>query len=314
MLRRILVPVDGSRFAEGALPVALCLARRDGAKLELVMVQEPPLPITRAGGAPVRDPEYDREIRREARAYLAALLDRLDSSDRARAETALLEGRIVETLRDRVEEREVDLVVMTTHARGGVSRAWLGSVADGLVRQSPVPVLLLRPDGAAEPRPDDPAFGNVLIPLDGSPDGEQIVDRAIEVAGVERVCYTLLRVLASEKSPARAVVPLRGEPPSSRTQRATVDAQLEARVEGLRARRLAVRAETVIDDIPAQGILKRAAESGADLIAMTTRSRGGLERLLLGSVADKGLRNSNLALLLLNPTVADEVGGEQPQY
>jgi nucleotide-binding universal stress UspA family protein len=312
MLRRILVPVDGSRFAEEALPLALRLARRDGAQLELVMVQERPLPITRAGGAPVRDPEYDRELRRDARAYLAALLGRLDAGDRARVGTALLDGRIVETLRDRIQEQQVDLVVMTTHARGGVSRAWLGSVADGLVRRSPAPVLLLRPDGTAEP-PRDPAFANVLIPLDGAPDSEQIIDRAIEVAGVEGVCYTLLRVLASEQSPAPAMASLRGEPPSSRAQRATVETRLEAKVEGLRTGRLAVRAETVVDDVAAQGILKHAEESGADLIAMTTRSRGGLERLLLGSVADKVLRSSNLALLLLNPTVDHELAGEPPQ-
>jgi nucleotide-binding universal stress UspA family protein len=181
-----------------------------------------------------------------------------------------------------------------------------------------VPVLLVRPDGAdgarsdeaVGARPGDSAFASVLIPLDGSPDGEQIVERAIEVAGVEGVRYTLLRVLASQNARGGAMTALRGEPPSSRAQRATVEARLEARLEGLRSRRLAVRAETIVDDIPAQGILRYAEESDTDLIAMTTRSRGGVERLLLGSVADKVLRSSNRSLLLLNPLVVEETQRE----
>ena len=302
-MHRIMVPLDGSTFAEAALPTALRLARRDAATVELARVQESPLRIARAGGAPVRDPGFDRELRRDARRYLEVLLGRIDARDRARACTALLDGPISETLAGRARQTAVDLVVMTTHARGGVSRGLLGSVADGFVRQSPAPVLLLRPRDAGG-RLDDDAVGfqRVLLPLDGSASGDQMVEHAIEVAGIEGVQYTLLRVIAASESPVRAALPHRGETPSSRTQRATVEALLDSKADTLRARGFAVKAQVVIDDSAARGILNNAVESNADLVAMTTRSRGGLERMLLGSVADRVLRSSDRPLLLWNPT------------
>jgi nucleotide-binding universal stress UspA family protein len=76
-------------------------------------------------------------------------------------------------------------------------------------------------------------------------------------------------------------------------------------VDALRARGLAVRSHVVVDDSAARGILGYAAESNADLVAMTTRSRGGLERMLLGSVADSVLRSLDRPLLLWNPTESD---------
>jgi nucleotide-binding universal stress UspA family protein len=306
MVHRIMVPLDGSTLAESALPTAFHLARRDAATVQLVMVQESPLAIVRAGGAPVRDPGFDQELRREARRYLEVLLGRIDANDRARAGTTLLDGPIAESLGARARDTAIDLVVMTTHARGGVSRAWLGSVADGLVRRSPAPVLLLRPRDAEGRRDEDSiGFRRVLLPLDGSAPGDQMVEHAIDMAGIEGVQYMLLRVIAPSESPVRAALPHRGETPSSRTQHATVEALLDSKADALRARGLAVKAQVVIDDSAARGILSYAVESNADLVAMTTRSRGGVERMLLGSVADRVLRSSDRPLLLWNPTESD---------
>lgn len=305
MLRNIMVPLDGSAFAEAALPIAFHLARRDEAELQLVRVQEPPLPITRVGGAPVRDPAFDQELRREAGRYLEALVGRIGASGSARTRATLLDGRVAETLGAHARDTRVDLVVMTTHARGGVTRAWLGSVADGLLRRSPVPALLLRPGEDGSGPDPEVGFRRVLLPLDGFEAGNRIIEHAMAVAGVKGVEYTLLRVLAASESPVRAALPQRGEPPSSRTQRATVEAALDSTAETLRSRGVTVKTQTVVDDSAARGILEYAGQSGVDLVAMTTRSRGGLERMLLGSVADKVLRTSDRPLLLWNPTEAD---------
>jgi len=304
MLQRLMVPLDGSAFAEAALPTAFHLARRDSARVQLVMVREPPLPLTRTGNAPVRDPALDQELLQEARSYLDVLLGRIAASDRAHVSTALLLGSTVETLADRVRDEAVDLVVMTTHGRGGVGRAWLGSAADGLVRRSPAPTLLLRPGEGTEGQGEG-GFPRVLVPLDGSPTGDRMIEHAIAVAGVEQVEYILLRVLAASDSPLRATLPQRGETASSRTQRATVEALLASRAEALRSRGLTVSAHIVVDDSAARGILDYAAEGGVGLIAMATRSRGGLERMLLGSVADKVLRGWESPLLLWNPAEAE---------
>ena len=149
----------------------------------------------------------------------------------------------------------------------------------------------------------------MLLPLDGSPEVERIIEPAIEVAGTRGVHYTLLRVLTSGQSGFSEVLPHRGQVPATRAQRATVEALLESTAEPLRARGLEVQVRTVTHDAPARGILEYAVENGIDLVAMTTRSKGGLERWLLGSVADKVLRGSARPLLLLNPVASSPAGG-----
>lgn len=298
MLNTIMVPLDGSALAESALSTAYALARRDSARVELVMVREPPLSITRVGSAPVMDPTIDTERHEEDRRYLDVLLGRIPAADRARTHSSLLDGPVVGTLAARIREVHASLVVMTTHARGGIARATLGSVADALVRRSPAPVLLLHPSHSGEARSN--GFRRVLLPLDGSAAGESMIERAIEVAGTDGVEYTLLRVLSARETSGRRLLPQRGEEGGSRSQRATIESVLDNEAAKFREWGVAVRSQTVVHDGAAEGIIQYAAGSGTDLIAMNTRSRGGLERMVLGSVADAVLRGWRRPLLLLN--------------
>jgi nucleotide-binding universal stress UspA family protein len=298
-----MVPLDGSAFAETALPTAALLARRHGSGMHLVRVHQPPLPVVLpGGGGVVHDPVLDLELEDEGRQYL---LGRIDDQERWRTVTAYLRGSVVECLSGYVRDHEIDLVVMTTHARGGMGRAVLGSVADGLVRHSVAPVLLVRPEleparAAAAVR----VFQRVLLPLDGGAAEDRMIAHAIAVAGTAGVEYTLLRVVTSGAPSVYPRRPRRGEDPGSRAQRATVQVALGVKAEALRARGLLVRSEVVVDDDAAEGILRYAAANDFDLVAMATRSRGGLERLLLGSVTDRVLRKAEITLLLWNPAPA----------
>src|SRR5262249_56389554 len=84
---------------------------------------------------------------------------------------------------------------LTTHARGPFGRFWLGSVADKLMRTLPVPVLLVHPkDGAADLQEDRP-LQHVLLPLDGSPLAEQMIQPAVALGSVSNADYALLRVV-----------------------------------------------------------------------------------------------------------------------
>ncbi len=299
---RIMVPLDGSAFAETALPVAYDLARRHGAAVHLVRVHQPSLPVVRSGGTSVHDPAFDLELEREGRWYLDVLLGRIEAHERARSATAHLRRPVLQSLTEYLGDHGIDLVVMTTHARGGLSRAWLGSVADGLVRQATVPILLVRP-GRQGPSTSGtaPVFRRVLLPLDGGPDEQRMAEHAIGVAGVSDVEYTLLRVVSEGALSAGPALPRHGPDAGSRTQRATVQTTLDLSAERLRARGMRVTSQVVVNDHPAEGILRCAAEHDASLIAMATRSRGGLQRLLLGSVADRVLRQAGIPLLLWNP-------------
>jgi nucleotide-binding universal stress UspA family protein len=131
-----------------------------------------------------------------------------------------------------------------------------------------------------------------------------MIEHAIAAAGTAGVEYTLLRVVSSGAPSVYPRRPRRGEDPGSRAQRATVQVALGVKAQELRARGLPVRSEVVVDDDPAEGILRYAAANDFDLVAMATRSRGGLERLLLGSVADRVLRKAEITLLLWNPAPA----------
>jgi nucleotide-binding universal stress UspA family protein len=128
-----------------------------------------------------------------------------------------------------------------------------------------------------------------------------MIEHAVAVTEGPGVEYTLLRVVTTGGGTVRAALPHRGEDPGSRVQRATVQSTLGAKATALAARGLRVRPQVVVDNDAAEGILRYARENAFDLMAMATRSRGGLERLLLGSVADQLLRKAETALLLWNP-------------
>src|SRR5262245_5245425 len=144
MLRSILVPLDGSDFAEHALPLATGLARKAGVKLHLAHVHRAP-PPTAFAGIVALDVE-DLHVRQDEQAYLADVARRLNECDEPVAlKTALLFGEVGEAVEMYCLRESVDLVVMATHARGAFGRFWLGSITDELTSRLSQSVLLVRP-------------------------------------------------------------------------------------------------------------------------------------------------------------------------
>jgi nucleotide-binding universal stress UspA family protein len=148
-LTRVVVPLDGSALAERALPTAAALANDLGLPIHLVRVVEGDLlrAAVRAGvHAAAAYAAAQEAARVEAEAYLAASTRGLRDQDLA----ATSEVRAGSPAPDLLAVlRPGDLVVLTTHGRGGVRRWLLGSVAEKLVRSAPAAVLLVRPTGGA---------------------------------------------------------------------------------------------------------------------------------------------------------------------
>src|SRR5262249_2278187 len=146
----VLVPLDGSRFGEQALPLALSIARRANISVDLVTVHVPPASMfaeTAVGFESTLDPR----VREQERAYLDGVSDRIRAVSTVHVRSVILDGAVAETIRAHAQKIKADLIVMTTHGRGPLSRFWLGSVADQLVRRSPIPVLLVPPaNGTSE--------------------------------------------------------------------------------------------------------------------------------------------------------------------
>src|SRR5262249_57716766 len=94
----------------------------------------------------------------------------------------VLQDEVAPAVRRYAAAEAVDLIVMSTHGRGPLARFWLGSVADALVRDAPVPVLLVRPHGEAADLHADLLPHHVLLPLDGPPLPDQILPHPLHLA------------------------------------------------------------------------------------------------------------------------------------
>src|SRR5262249_24290411 len=162
-----------------------------------------------------------------------------------------------------------------------------------------MPMLLVRPQEAAPDFTRDVPFRRVLVPLDGSPFAEQVLPPATALGAVMKAEHTLLRVVPPLLPGDYDLggTPLVGLPGSRLAQLKAIQEESEeeaaAYLERLAARHceqgLSMHTRVVCYDKPAVGILEEAGRLGADLIALATHGRGGLARLLLGSVADKVL-------------------------
>jgi nucleotide-binding universal stress UspA family protein len=309
MIRSVLVPLDGSPFGEHALPLARGIARRSGATLHLVHVHQPLTAVYAAGAGPEGD--IDAALKEWEQAYLADTARRLGGGPSFPVTTKVVEGDVVEALKGRAEETQADLVVLTTHGRGPLGRFWLGSIADKLLRLSPVPLLLVRPQESPPDLTQDVLVKRVLLPLDGTPEAEQVLGPALALGALTDACYTLVRAAVPavrqsylpDGSTAQGLAHSSLEQIAERERRAEGEARsyLESVAARLRGRGLRVDTRLVVDEQPAPRILGEARSTGADLIAIQTHGRRGLQRLLLGSVADKVVRGSAVPVLVSRP-------------
>lgn len=296
MYKTILVPLDGSQFAEHALPRAVAIAQTSGAALHLVRVH---VPVVLGDAAPPAT--WDAEIRMREADYVAATARRLREEHAIRAGSELVDGPIVGALCECASTSGADLIVMTTHGRTGVRRAWVGSVADGLLRHSRLPVMMVRPDRGHRPAGLMP-IRHVLVPLDGSADAEQIFDAIAPLGPVPAMRYTMLQVIAPAAVPtyvyATAGVPAPLEEIGVADQVVRAEGYLSGMAERLREAGAEVATEVHVQQNAASDIARYAGEHRVDLIAVTTHCRGA-SRLIVGSMVDQLLGIATAPLLML---------------
>jgi nucleotide-binding universal stress UspA family protein len=296
MIRHIMLPLDGSELAERALPVAERVATAVGADLHVVRVVEPAAPIVAmpvAGEAhgmlpavaylPHASEEWAASVQ-AADEYLASRRQRLALPMGDRVKTDRLVGNVAAELLDYVSAHDIDLVVMCSHGRSGLSRFALGSIADRLLRNGTAPVLLVRAFG------DPVQLEQAVVCLDGSSRAETalVMVAALAPAVIREV--TLLRVVETPKQGMEA------------------ERYLEATVRTLPQDRLAYQVRVERGEA-AQRILEVA--QSKRLVVLVTHGRSGLMRWAMGSVADHVAHGSPAGLLLLRTgTIAEP---ERPQ-
>jgi len=303
VLRTIVVPLDGSRFAETAVNPAAELARKAGARLHLVMVHEPIMALVPAADVPAPAAPDDLELRQQEQTYLTETAQRLGSVGAGTVKVELVDGMAGPALTDYIAKVRPDLVIMSTHGRGPLSRFWLGSVADHLIRHASVPILLLRPKDSETEHPAEVSLRSALVPLDLSDEAETVIPVLRDLLKLNAGELTLMHVVEPILGISGAVPPYPVAVPADQLEYSREEAQkrLDGVADRLRADGLTVSTRVVVGLGVAGTVLDTLAQSQLDFVAMSTHGAGGFKRLLVGSVADKVIRASSHPVLVYRP-------------
>jgi nucleotide-binding universal stress UspA family protein len=312
VFKSIVVPLDGSAFAEHALPLAATIARNAGARLRLVRVL--PGMADRHFWAPSPgsklETEFQENHRAAARTYLKQIDERLKAVLDVPVEYELIpqDVSVMESIRAYVAARDVDLVVLTSHGRGAVTRFWLGSVADELVRSLAIPLLLVRPpENESANLGQEVPIHRILLALDGRSNADSILQPALAVGQAMKAEFVLMNVLSppvaaeytafTSSADCNSLAPSVEIVEAAEMQKAGAQQYLAQLAERLRRQGLTAQVHLRTSEQPATAILAEA-ETGVDLIALETHGRSGLSRLIMGSVADKVIRGSSHPVLV----------------
>lgn len=309
-IERVLVPLDGTAYAERALPYSSALAMWANASIVLAHVQEREPRRARAllskalDGATTDMPARNEQ---DAIAYLTAKHEGIATglSSATRVETINLSAdTVADGLAAIAGRTSCDMAVLATHARQGLERRILGSVGDELVQRTHMPMLLI-PPGLNVSTTQSPTFRRVLVPLDGSVLAEQALAPVLALAehlapddkrGMEIVLYYVADSYVAQPEGARYTTGVR-----ERLLRLDLpDA-------------VAITATAMVGSPP--GSITSAAIHGLitepsyptrfDLVAMATHGRGGVQRWLYGSVAEYVLSHITVPTLLVHPERTD---------
>jgi nucleotide-binding universal stress UspA family protein len=311
-MSNILVPLDGSFKDERAIPAATSFADLARADLRLIRVFDTPVDSlsSRAGTLGVKDAAI--ELKGDIERSVRGIADRIIADTGFAVTAEVAEGfDVAGVLISRAAEPGISLVVMGTEAAGALGRVLRGSVADRVMRESPRPVVLV-PPGTDDINRRDTKLRRVLVPLDGSDFALSAVNQLLKLPGHGALEYVLLEVVTSG-FPAGAPPGLAGladttapealsRLPDIAQERAAAEARLANVAEILRsqgATNVHVRVVEATD--PAAAISRATRDEKVDFIAMSTRGSSGLKRLVLGSVAEKVVRDSVVPVLLVTP-------------
>jgi nucleotide-binding universal stress UspA family protein len=298
-LTSILVSLDGSAYAEQALPLATGLVRMWGSRLRLVSVHTPATTWNAGGEFPLVDHDLDQQLREQEQSYLTEVAARITADGDLDIECTVLDGRVAEAIVNFVQQTRTDMVVLTSHGRGGLGRIVLGNTADQLVRRLEVPVLVVRAGQDAQQGPH-----RILVPLDGSALSDSIMEQAKTVARVTRSELLLAMIL----QPLPILLPPFLWPPEKLTEPRELRERagrtyLELWKKQLAGEGFAVQSRVRTARKVAKEILQLVKDEECGMIAMATHGASGLDRVMLGSVTDQVLRHAQVPVLVLRPVL-----------
>lgn len=307
----LLVPLDGSRLAEAVLPVATALARWLGAGITLLHVVERRAPARIHGERHLCEPA-------EARAYLGGVLERLRSAGlQGQCHVhEVPEGDVALSIVRHAEELDNDLIVLSSHGRGGMRGFLLGSIAQQVLGSGTRPVLVVHPDAA----PDPFELRRLAVPLDGTARHEHSLPVA---AGLARACGAAIELVTVV--PTRTRLPMehaaagRLLPLTTAARLDMEEGEVHRYLQGV-ARRLEEAAPSVAVSVrvrrgePGEELVRCFREVDTDLVVMATHALRGWQAFWAGSVTPRVLTQWRRPVLLVRAAEphADSKGKEAP--
>jgi nucleotide-binding universal stress UspA family protein len=295
-IKNVLVPVDFSPPSRLAVNYAIVLARSFHARLTLLHVVESPAALLYA--FPIESLKIENQHCDQAARMLASLVVHEDQDD-LDLHTSVRRGSIEHEILAAIRDERADMVVMGTHGRGLLGRWFIGSVAEAMLRKLPVPVMMV----SRLSRP--PGFSRILFATDLSDASVTSFPAVLDFAKTMRselvAFHAIERTMPVYQEAEAAVVDLREQLiEKARSGLATLAREAERR-QG--------RIETVFDEgSAAELILKSAEKHIADLIVITIEDKGLLERALLGTTAERVIREAHAPVLAL-PAASVGAGG-----
>lgn len=286
----IIVPLDGSALAEGALPHAAALARALNERIVLLTVWE-----GAENELEANFPAMAIEIEQKANEHFSKYLDELRGrlADEVNVETRVVSGDATDQLLRAVEELDARLIVMATHGRSGLSRWVYGSTASHVLRESARPVVAVGPEALQRPGPV--RIEHVMVPLDGSPLSEAALPVAESVAAAVGGRISLVRAVRWAVQTYPYSLPDAYVPQVDQELEAGAKAYLQQ--QRSQVGKVPVEAFVVRGGI-ADSLIDFAKQQQVDLIVMTTHARTGIARAALGSTADRVLHGPAPVLLI----------------
>jgi len=296
LFERVVIPVDRSALSEAAIPPGIRLARDLGSTIDYLTV------IDRSTGPKLA----------EAEAYLADVSCRFPppNDHRELVHIGDPEDAIVNAAGDASA-----IIVMGTHGYTGLRRMILGSVADTVVREARVPIMLIR--GDRDFRLPEEGFQRLLVPIDGSDRSARAVPLAAEIArrsgGRLEVLHVVVPVSVSDLGSGMEP----GYVPPEVYASMMDDLETLAREDLDEARRISERTGVSASlhspiGTPVDSIFHLAQEVDADAIVLSTHGRGGASRVMLGSVATSIIHRCRIPVIVLPPQYA-ESESEKPR-
>ncbi len=336
MFERILVPLDGSRGSERAIPVAAHIARASFGSIVFVSVVLPPVEIGTyrvERAVPLKPGAFKRRMAGAAD-YLAGIRE-IYASELAGIETEIdvADGAASPMIYTPASLEGVDLIVLCSHHEGGLKRWVFGSVAQEALRHSPVPVLVLNEHGTLPAEADVTRPLRVLVPVHGSAFSEAAILPAAQLVAAlaapmegEVHLFSVVDV-PSVYGKLKSHVHMTDIAQEEARQEAQREAETyvrslkEACEAAFAGTALTVTSAIAFSTDVAGAIVKEAEQAvdgesapRYDMIAMATHSRGPLPRLFIGSVTEHVLKTTKLPLLIVRPQSAETSGeGEEPE-